>query len=82
MRERLSRYARHERACIRTGICTIKCGINTHEQKDRGGNLRGRGGGYGREQDGDRQRASLGDAEGSHGGREKGGDYERAGRSS
>jgi len=57
-----SRVTRVTRESVYTsGICTIKCGINTHEQKDRGGNLRGEGGGYGREQDGDRQRASLGD---------------------
>lgn len=47
--------------------------------------MRGKGGGYGRERKTEIDNAprwvTVGDAEGSHGGREKGGDYERAGRS-
>lgn len=81
MRERLSRYARHERESVYTsGICTIKCGINTHEQKDRGGKEEGMGESK-TEIDNAPRWVTVGDAEGSHGGREKGGDYERAGRS-
>lgn len=49
-----------------------------------GRSLRGKGGGYGRERKTEIDNAprwvTVGD-EGSHGGREKGGDYERAGRS-
>lgn len=63
-----------------SGICTIKCGINTHEQKDRGGKEEGMGESK-TEIDNAPRWVTVGDAEGSHGGREKGGDYERAGRS-
>lgn len=83
MRERGSRVTLVTRAMyIRTYVCTIKCGINTHDRVDRGGK------GEFEEGDGDRQRAPLGDAgkEASHGGRggrdeREGGDYERADRS-
>lgn len=36
MRERFSRYARHE-SDVYMYVCTIKCGINTHErERERG----------------------------------------------
>lgn len=38
MRERFSRYARHE-SDVHTYACTIKCGINTHERVGSGGSL-------------------------------------------
>lgn len=53
MRERFSRYARHE-SDVYMYVCTIKCGINTYEREREFAEC----GGYDRGMEGERQRIS------------------------